>query len=157
MNSQIEDYEKVLEWYAEKTEAVVRYGNKKQFRAIDAVISELTLDCGTRARDILKKYKGDEMRQKDCDDLQEFEDKVEDSLSFEVPVVEEVTEPAWEAIQHYIKNSEASEAPIDPLFHDFAKAITWLKERVDDERSRIILLGERLDHIQEQLSEGNMK
>jgi len=57
MNSQIKDYEKVLEWYAEKAEAVVRYGNENKFRAIDAVIAELTLDCGTRAKEILKKYK----------------------------------------------------------------------------------------------------
>lgn len=63
----------------------------------------------------------------------------------------EVTEPAWEAIRQFINESS------NPLFHDFAKAITWLKHRADDERSRIILLGERLDHIKEQLSGGDMK
>ena len=57
MNNQIEDYEKVLKWYAEKAEAIVRYGNERKFRAIDAVICELTLDCGTKAKAVLRKYK----------------------------------------------------------------------------------------------------
>lgn len=53
---QIADYEKVLKWYAEKAEAAARYLKAKKFQAIDAVITELTLDCGMKARTVLGEY-----------------------------------------------------------------------------------------------------
>jgi len=65
----------------------------------------------------------------------------------------EVTEPAWKAIRQYINDAN------DPLLHDFAKALIWLKERADDERSRIILLDERIVHLEEKAKEleGDMR
>jgi len=73
--------------------------------------------------------------------------------AFEEPVMEEMTEPAWKAIRQYINDAN------DPLLHDFAKALIWLKERADDERSRIILLDERIVHLEEKAKEleGDMR
>lgn len=47
---------KVLEWYADRAADIARYNMEQNYKAIGAVIAELSLDAGRRGQKIIQEF-----------------------------------------------------------------------------------------------------